>query len=129
MTSEKEQILPDRPCRPGRILLIGINPSPISVEQGHYYRGRLGVRLWSRLQGLGILKDATRGHEDDAFVWAGNGLTDLVKRATRSASELTGAELSAGTEALKSKMLQWQPGLLLFQFRPPAVRLLGSDVR
>jgi TDG/mug DNA glycosylase family protein len=119
--------LPDRPCRPGGILLVGINPSPVSVAAGHYYQGRLGQRLWARLRRVRLLDDAAGGW-DDAFVAAGNGLTDLVKRPTARADALTPFELSAGRSALAAKVREWRPGMILFAFRPPAEALIGPGV-
>ncbi|MEO6207502.1 MAG: hypothetical protein ABIP77_06075, partial [Candidatus Limnocylindrales bacterium] len=36
------------PLRDG-LLFIGLNPSPVSVEAGHYHQGRLGRTFWRRL--------------------------------------------------------------------------------
>ena len=125
-TSPSLKTLPDRPCQEGGILLIGINPSPVSVAAGHYYQGVLGRRLWSRLAWLGLLVDATPGAEDAAFVRAGNGLTDLAKRPTARATGLTQAELAAGVGPLRARVRDWKPGLLLFAFRPPAEAVMGT---
>lgn len=111
------------------ILLVGINPSFVSVQAGHYYRGRLGKRLWARLSAIGLLQDAIPGHEDDAFARSGNGLTDIVKRPTRSAKELSRKEMEEGAELLKEKIRKWMPDLILFSYREPAVWLLGKGVR
>jgi TDG/mug DNA glycosylase family protein len=108
------------------VLLIGINPAPDSVVAGHYYQGRHGRRLWSRLERIGLLTDAEPGREDEAFTRAGNGLTDLVKRPTRSASELSPSELAAGVDALRNKVRHWRPGLILSAYRPPAEALLAD---
>ncbi len=121
--------LPDYPCRPGGVLLVGINPAPVSVAAGHYYQGALGRRLWARLARVGLLEDAQRGREDEAFVAAGNGLTDLVKRPTTTATEVASEELHEGGEALRKKVREWRPRLILFAFRPPAEALLGPSVR
>jgi hypothetical protein len=84
------ETLPDIPPRPGGVLLVGINPAPVSVAAGHYYQGRIGRRLWRRLQQLGLLKDpVVPGAEDEAFAREGHGLTDLVKRPTRSSVDRT----------------------------------------
>jgi TDG/mug DNA glycosylase family protein len=120
--------LPDRSPREGGVLLVGINPAPISVAAGHYYQGRLGRRLWRRLERVGLLHDPEPGAEDEAFVAAGNGLTDLVKRPTASADLLSTAELRAGVDALRDKIKRWQPGLVLFAFKAPAAELLGDVV-
>lgn len=129
LTHDGERTLPDIPPSPGGVLLVGINPVPPSVAAGHYYQGRLGQRLWRRLERVGLLEDARPGAEDEAFARAGHGLTDLVKRPTASAAELTDAELEAGIAALREKIRSWKPGLVLFAFREPAQRLLGNAVR
>jgi double-stranded uracil-DNA glycosylase len=126
---EEEPTLPDVPPSRGSVLLVGINPAPISVAAGHYYQGRIGQRLWRRLERIGLLQDPVPGREDEAFTRAGHGLTDLVKRPTRSSAELTDSELNAGIEALRRKVREWRPGLILFAFKEPARRLLGSEVR
>ena len=114
--TEVPESLPDRPPARDGVLLVGINPAPISVTAGHYYQGKLGKRLWRRLEHLGLLANAAPGHEDDAFVAAGNGLTDVVKRPSRSATEITPDEFARGAEALRAKVRAWAPRLILFTF-------------
>ncbi len=128
-TRATQDTLPDRPCAPGAVLLVGINPSPVSVAAGHYYRGQNGQRMWDRLRHVALLPSCPAAWEDDCFAAAGNGLTDLVKRPTSSLLDLSPAELYAGRAALADKIRAWKPGLLLFAFRAPAEQLLGRDVR
>jgi TDG/mug DNA glycosylase family protein len=123
------ETLPDIPPSPGGVLLVGINPAPISVEAGHYYQGRLGRRLWRRLAGVGLLDDPTAGLEDEAFARAGHGLTDVVERPTRTSSELLPEEVAEGAARLRAKLGEWSPGLILFAFRKAAEPLLGPDVK
>jgi TDG/mug DNA glycosylase family protein len=123
-----EPTLPDIPPQPGGVLLVGINPAPISVAAGHYYQGKIGRRLWQRLERLGLLSDPVPGREDEAFAREGHGLTDLVKRPTKAAAELTNEELEAGVEQLRAKIREWQPRLVLFGFKEPARRVLGPSV-
>ena len=124
----QSRTLPDHPCQPDGILLVGINPSPVSVAVGHYYQGRLGTRLWSRLRRLGVLDGDLDDWEDERFIASGNGLTDLVKRPTARASQLSQEDLARGRAVLVDKVREWRPGLLLFAFRPPAEALLGNSV-
>lgn len=126
LSESASNTLPDIPPQPGGVLVVGINPAPISVAAGHYYQGPLGRRLWRRLERVGLLADPLPGAEDEAFAAAGHGLTDLVKRPTASSSELTDSELHGGVEALRAKVREWQPGLILFAFKEPARRLLGN---
>lgn len=120
--------LPDRAPRPGGILMVGINPAVTSARAGHYYQGRLGRRLWRRLERLGLLRDAMPGAEDDAFVAAGHGLTDLVKRATRSAGEVSRRELLEGAADLRRRIMDWKPGLVLFVFKVAARFATGASL-
>ena len=77
------ETLADLPPEPGRLLFVGLNPSPVSVEAGHYHRGRLGRSFWRRLVRAQILPPATDPElADDALVAAGHGITDLLKLPT-----------------------------------------------
>lgn len=120
-----DDTLPDFAPQPGGVLVVGINPPPTSVNRGHYYQGKLGRRLWKRLEQVGLLTNAVPGHEDEALVAAGHGLTDLVKRVTASASELSREELRTGGEVLHAKVREWRPGLVLFVFKAAAEHALG----
>ncbi len=117
--------LPDFPPRAGGILLVGINPAPASVARGHYYQGKLGRRLWQRLERLGLLRDAIPGHEDMAFVRDGHGLTDVVKLATRSASELTIEDFAKGVAEFRVKVRGWRPQLVVFAYKRAAEVAVG----
>lgn len=112
--------LGDVPPRPGGGLLVGINPAVVSVRAGHYYQGRLGRRLWKRLESAGLLVDALPGVEDEAFERSGHGLTDLVKRPTASPGEVTAEELRTGAAELRRKIEEWTPGLVIFVFKKAA---------
>jgi hypothetical protein len=68
-----------------RAVCVGINPAPVSVAAGHYYQGRAGQRLFSRLRDAGVIPVGGGGYEDDAAFAAGVGFTDIVKRPTPSA--------------------------------------------
>ena len=128
LEGEARDTLPDLPPEPGGVLVVGINPAPVSVAAGHYYQGRLGRRLWRRLETLGLLHDPLPGAEDEAFTAAGHGLTDLVKRSTVSSDLLSASELAEGAAALREKIRGWRPGLVLFAFRTPAAELFGPDL-
>lgn len=69
------ETLADLPPQPGRILLLGINPAPPSVQLGHYYQGCIGKRLWQRIDGLGLLVDSVPGLEDEAC-WSSRSWVD-----------------------------------------------------
>lgn len=107
-----------------RAVCIGINPSLVSVAAGHYYQGRLGKRFWQRLRKIELL-ESTSGYEDDAAFAAGLGFTDIIKRPTASAKELSADEFAFGRRRLESKLEECDPGLLIFTFKKTAVELCG----
>ena len=93
--------------RPGlRAVFVGINPALISVDCGHYYQGRLGKRFWKRLQKFGITSDLPEGKEDDAAFGEGIGFTDLVRRPTTVAEDLSREELTEGATDLVQRLIE-----------------------
>ena len=93
--------------RPGlRAVCVGINPSPRSVELGHYYQGRLGRKFFARLRTAGVLSEATVGCEDDAAFASGIGFTDIVKRPTARAKELWKRDFDHGRPQLLAKRIK-----------------------
>lgn len=108
-----------------RAVCIGINPSPVSVAAGHYYQGRAGQMLFRRLRAAGVLPMAA-GFEDDLAFESGIGFTDIIKRPTASASDLSAAEFAEGKQSLLRKLAQFQPALAIFTFKRTAEALFGS---
>src|SRR5258705_2326844 len=77
------ETLADLPPLRDRLLFVGLNPSPVSVEAGHYLQGKLGQAFWRRLIRATILPTGTPIETaDDALVAKGQGLTDLLKLPT-----------------------------------------------
>jgi TDG/mug DNA glycosylase family protein len=114
--------LPDL-LRPGLdLVFIGINPSLYSVAQGHYF-ARKTNRFWPALsrsvlsekprRALGV--DRLEPRHDATLLAHGVGFTDVVKRATARADELSPTEYAAGAEVLAAKLEQFQPRMACFQ--------------
>ena len=113
--------------RPGlRAVCVGINPSRVSVEAGHYYQGRLGRLFLRRLRDVGLLREDAPGHEDDALFADGVGFTDLVKRATSRAQELRPDEFVHGRALLLRKLEEADPPLVIFTYKRTAEVLFGA---
>jgi double-stranded uracil-DNA glycosylase len=107
------------PLRDG-LLFVGLNPSPVSVEAGHYLQGRLGRTFWNRLMIAGILPAGTAIEgADDALVAAGHGITDLLKRPSPR-DEATDAELTSGVGPLWQKIALWRPAAVVFIYKRAA---------
>lgn len=112
------------PANP-KAVIVGINPAPISVDIGHYYQGRLGQLLFTRLRTAGILAECS-GWEDDAAVRSGIGFTDIVKRPSTSATAVGNSELLYGRDLLLRKLEVHSPPLVIFAFKKSAIALLGN---
>jgi double-stranded uracil-DNA glycosylase len=106
--------------RPGlRAIIVGINPSPVSVLAGHYYQGRLGKLLWRRLVTHGILQPLPLGKEDDAAFAQGFGFADLIRRPTATSAELKQAEIAAAVPDLRERLRPYRQDdpLILYVFK------------
>ena len=78
-----------------RLLVCGVNPSLYSADVGIGY-ARPGNRFWTAALAAGIVdRDRDPIH---ALLGHGIGMTDFVKRATRTAAEVTADEYRAGFE-------------------------------
>ena len=115
-------LLPPTP----RAICVGINPAPRSVEIGHYYQGNLGQRLFGRLRRAGLLIDPVQGFEDDQLFGKGIGFTDIVKRPTASADQVTLEERKFGSQLLADKLREAAAPVLICAFKDAAVALVGK---
>ena len=96
-----------------RLLLVGLNASPMSAERGVGY-ARPGNRAWPALLAAGLATvDRDPRHLLDHHRI---GMTDLVKRPTARADEVTPEEFRAGAARL-DRLCRW--------LRPDAVCVLG----
>lgn len=80
------------------VLCVGINPSPTSATTGVGF-AHPGNRFWPAALQAGLVS-ADRDPEH-ALVTDRVGMTDLTKRVTRTAAELSRVELQAGFERLR----------------------------
>ncbi len=103
--------LPDTVGPNMSILLCGLNPSVYSAEVGVGF-GRPGNRFWPAALAAGLLsKDRDPFH---ALAAHGVGMTDLVKRATPRAADLSTDEFHNGFGRL-DRLVEWlKPGVVCF---------------
>lgn len=122
------ETLADLPPLRDRLLFVGLNPSPVSVEAGHYHQGRLGRTFWRRLMIAGVLPEATPTQTaDDALVAAGHGITDLLKRPSPR-DEATDRELTSGVGPLWQKIAIWRPAAIVFVYKRAASACAGRQL-
>jgi TDG/mug DNA glycosylase family protein len=132
--------LPDYLRRNLDLVLIGINPGLYSVERGHYF-ARSTSRFWpafsaSKLsepirQCLGI--DKLLPAQDHILLRFGIGLTDVVKRASANAADLSEQDFRIWAPILIDKLKRYRPRVACFHgltaYRPFLRIALGSDHR
>ena len=105
--------LPDH-LKPGLdIVLVGLNPSLYAVEVGHYFATPRN-RFWRAINRSGILAEPLAAHTDYKMPEFGIGLTDIVKRPTRGASDLRAADYREWAPVLKAKLERFQPLIVCF---------------
>lgn len=95
------------------VLFCGINPGLWSAATGLHF-ARPGNRFWKVLAGAGFTDRVWDPTEQGRLPEVGVGITNLVARATASASELTTAELRAGAEDLERKVADLRPRHVAF---------------
>ncbi len=90
------------------VLFCGINPSLTSAERGHHF-ARPGNRFWPAIHLAGFTPRRLSPEEDGELPRYGVGVTNIVARPTRAASELSPAELRAGVAALTDLVAEYHP--------------------
>lgn len=94
-----------------RVLFCGINPGLYSGATGHHF-ARPGNRFWPTLFHAGFTPRLLHPSEERELLDYGYGITNLVRRATATADELSPDELVAGQKRLKAKVKRFQPKVL-----------------
>ncbi|MFW6287869.1 MAG: mismatch-specific DNA-glycosylase [bacterium] len=106
MTNLKE--LPDYLDYNLKVIFIGFNPGIRSAETGHHYAGR-GNRFWKLLYESGLTPYQLEPEEDYKLLDLGYGLTNIVMRPSKKASDLDKGEYLAGRKILKAKLQKYNP--------------------
>lgn len=108
-----------------RAVIVGLNPSPKSVDLGHYYQGPVGRRQLRRIADAGIFEPSGFDYYDDAAVAAGIAFADIVKRPTPGEKDVIARELLNGLPALERELEARKVPLVIGVFRHPVEKLLG----
>ncbi len=111
VAARRARTLPDTVGPGMRVLVCGLNPSLVAADAGFGYAGATN-RFWRAVTEAGLVtrpRDPFAALEDD-----GMGMTDLVKRATPSASDLDRQEYVDGAARVRRLADRLRPGLVLF---------------
>ncbi len=94
-----------------RVLFCGINPGLSTAHHGFHFANS-NNRFWKVIHLAGFTERLLRPEEEQHLLDTGCGITMLVERPTVEATELARDELRDGGEALKAKVMQYQPKAL-----------------
>ncbi len=95
------------------IVLVGLNPSLYSVEVGHYFATPRN-RFWRAINRSGLLTEPLDANTDYKMLEQSIGMTDIVKRPTRGASDLRAADYREWAPVLKAKLERFKPLIVCF---------------
>jgi double-stranded uracil-DNA glycosylase len=105
--------LPDY-LRPGLdVVFVGFNPGDRSSRIGHYYAGR-GNQFWNFLFESGLVAMPFQPEDDHRTLEFGVGLTDVVKRWSRSSNDLRSADFREGIPGLRARLRAAAPRVVAF---------------
>lgn len=107
------ETLPDYLKNDLDIVLVGLNPSMRSVEVGRYFATPRN-RFWRAINRSGLLTEPLNSNTDYKMLDHGIGLTDIVKRPTRGASDLRAADYREWAPALRENMERYEPLIICF---------------
>lgn len=111
--------------RPGLdVVFIGFNPGETAARLGHYY-AYPGNRFWWLLHQSGLTPRQLRPDEDRLIPDLGYGLIDLVRRPSRSASDLEGWEFREGRVVLLQRLAQHRPRFACYTGKGVYAALIG----
>lgn len=94
-----------------QVVFCGINPGLSTAHHGYHFANS-NNRFWKVIHLAGFTARQLRPEEEQHLLDTGCGITRLVDRPTVEASELARAELRQGGEALREKILRYQPRAL-----------------
>lgn len=94
-----------------RVLFCGINPGLYSGATGCHF-ARPGNRFWPALYAGGFTDRLLSPFEERELLKSGYGITNVVRRATAAASELSNEELIKGGRELQKKVRRYGPKVL-----------------
>src|ERR1700755_2343919 len=105
--------LPDYLRKGMKLVIVGCNPTESSVRAGHYYAGR-GNPFWPLLYDSGVVPEPFDNPDARRIIEFGIGLTDLVKRPSKTVEELKREDFAEGRIVLSQKLEELQPKVVAF---------------
>jgi len=110
-------------------VFVGLNPSNVSVEKGHYLQGTLGRQFWRLLISYGILPEPGDRFPDELLLENRLGITDLAKCQSPRADALTREDIEAGRAMLLHKIERYQPKIVCSIYKTTLEVLTGKKYK
>jgi double-stranded uracil-DNA glycosylase len=108
LEAARERVIPDVLAPGLDVVFVGINPGLWSGAAGHHF-ARPGNRFWKALYASGFTARELSPFEDRSLLEVGLGVTNLVRRTTATADELTADEIRAGGRRLRRRLRPFAP--------------------
>ena len=105
--------LPDHLAHGLDIVFVGLNPSLLSAQVGHYFASPRN-RFWKAVSRSGLLREPLAAETDYRALDQGIGFTDVVKRPSSGASHLRAGDFRKWAPLLKRKLERFQPRIICF---------------
>jgi TDG/mug DNA glycosylase family protein len=96
-----------------KLVIVGCHPTESSVRVGHYYAGR-DNEFWPMLFEGGVVPEPFDYRDDKRVIEFGVGLTDLVKRPSKTVEELKREDFAEGRIVLSQKLEEFSPRIVAF---------------
>ena len=110
------------------MILVGANPGDRAARVGHYYAGRTN-QFWPIMYESGVIPEPL-GYEDDRrMLEFGIGMTDMVKRPTRTTEEIERQEFAEGRVLLAQKLEELRPRVIAFNGKIVCEKFLGRPCK
>ena len=105
--------LPDYLEPKQKVVFVGTNPGRLSALHGHYF-ARPGNHFWRLLHESGLVPTALTAEQDTELPKYGYGLTDIVKKVTRSIKDLRKDDYEKGIMEFRDRMGKNSPSIICF---------------
>src|SRR3954468_17037107 len=105
--------LPDHLRKGMKLVIVGCNPTDSSVRVGHYYAGRDNP-FWPTLFDSGVIPEPFDYHDDKRVIEFAIGLTDLVKKPSKTPDMLSRGDFAEGRIVLSQKLEEFAPRVVAF---------------
>jgi TDG/mug DNA glycosylase family protein len=113
LEAARDRIVPDLIAPDLDVLFCGINPGLYTAAIGHHF-GRPGNRFWPALHRSGFTPRQFQPWEEHELLPLGIGITNMVRRTTATAAELSPDEFVEGGKRLEAVATTYRPGVIAF---------------